>query len=80
MNSVEAVDNMKQGKRVTHSHKTSFWYQLYHNGSVYSLSQDTACAARVLGMWDTTDEFIKSWNRTGGSRGPTDIQLYDGVD
>jgi hypothetical protein len=79
MNAIEAVECMKQRKRVTHGLHSHHWYQLYSDGSVVSLLQNTTCAATILGIWKTTDEFIKSWNQTGGSRGPTELQLYDGV-
>jgi len=75
MSSIEAVEYMKRGKRITHGNNPTFWYQLYHNGSIYSFFQDTPCAARVLGLWDTTDEFIEGWSKTGCSS----LMLYDNV-
>ena len=63
MSATEAVEYMKKGNRVTHKYRDDFWYQLYSNGSVYSLIQDTPCAAKVLGVWNTTDEFIKKWDK-----------------
>ena len=74
MNAIEAVEQMKLGKKITYGGKKDFWFELFHDGSIESLLQDTSCSARILGYWKTTDDFIEAWNKTGGSRGPVELE------
>jgi len=64
MNVLEAVEYMKQGRRVTANVRPRTWYKYYQNGSVVGLWQDTTCSAQIFHIWHTTDEFITDWAKT----------------